>query len=211
MTKKKPTNEQESATPKNVLEVALRHKDDTPDAACAAKLSNPEVQAAATMQLFDTGLNINAIAKELSDQVGAVNGGDMKRAEAMLVSQAHTLDTIFNNLMRSAKNQSQLLQYETHMRLALKAQTQCRATLESLAKIKNPPIVYAKQANFANGPQQVNNGTPSPAGKNEIEQTKLLTGDSHAEMDTRATTTPIGVNQELETVAAIHRPEVARR
>jgi hypothetical protein len=32
-----------------------------------------------------------------------------------------------------------------------------RMTLESLATIKNPPVVYARQANIAHGPQQVNN------------------------------------------------------
>ena len=47
---------------------------------------------------------------------------------------------------------------EIYMRLALKAQSQCRSTLESLAKIKNPPqLAFVKQANIAHGPQQVNN------------------------------------------------------
>jgi hypothetical protein len=44
------------------------------------------------------------------------------------------------------------------MRVALKAQNQCRMTLETLATVTNPRVVYAKQANIANGPQQVNNG-----------------------------------------------------
>jgi hypothetical protein len=30
-------------------------------------------------------------------------------------------------------------------------------TLETLATIKNPPVVFARQANIAQGPQQVNN------------------------------------------------------
>jgi transposase InsO family protein len=48
------------------------------------------------------------------------------------------------------------------MRLALKAQSQCRATVEALAEMKNPkPVAYVQQANIANGPQQVNNnGVP---------------------------------------------------
>ena len=50
------------------------------------------------------------------------------------------------------------------MRMALKAQSQCRATLETLATIKNPPAVFARQANIAQGPQQVNNGM-MPAGE----------------------------------------------
>jgi hypothetical protein len=56
-------------------------------------------------------------------------------------------------------------QFERLLRLALKAQSQCRATLETLAVIRNPPV-FARQANIANGPQQVNNGvtvTAEPA------------------------------------------------
>jgi len=49
---------------------------------------------------------------------------------------------------------------DKYLRLALKAQGQCRATLETLAAIKNPPVVFARQANIAHGPQQVNNGPP---------------------------------------------------
>ena len=40
------------------------------------------------------------------------------------------------------------------MRMAMKAQNQCRMTLETLATIKNPPVVFAKQANINNGGQQ---------------------------------------------------------
>ena len=50
---------------------------------------------------------------------------------------------------------------EKYMKLELKAQAQCRATIETLAAIKNPPVVFAKQANIANGPQQVNNVPPT--------------------------------------------------
>ncbi len=47
---------------------------------------------------------------------------------------------------------------ERYMKLALKAQSQCRSTLQAISKIKNPMIVgYVRQANVAYGPQQVNN------------------------------------------------------
>lgn len=46
-------------------------------------------------------------------------------------------------------------QIDRFTRLALKAQGQCRATVETLAAIKNPPVVFARQANIAHGPQQV--------------------------------------------------------
>lgn len=62
-------------------------------------------------------------------------------------------------------NQNPLPNLESFLRLALKAQNQCRATLETLAGIKNPPVVIARQANInhGNGNQQVNNGTPDPS------------------------------------------------
>lgn len=45
----------------------------------------------------------------------------------------------------------------------------CRATIETLAEIKNPrAVAFVTQANIAHGPQQVNNGVPAngvePAG-----------------------------------------------
>jgi hypothetical protein len=57
--------------------------------------------------------------------------------------------------------------YETFLRLELKAQAQCRSTLETLATIKNPPVIYAKQANISNN-QQINNGVPAPSHAKEI-------------------------------------------
>jgi hypothetical protein len=72
--------------------------------------------------------------------------------------QAHTLNAIFNDLARKAAKSEYINQMESHLRLALKAQGQCRATLETLAAIKNPqPVAFVRQANIAHGPQQVNN------------------------------------------------------
>jgi hypothetical protein len=59
------------------------------------------------------------------------------------------------------------------MRMALRAQNQCRATLQTLAAIKNPPVVFANRANIASGPHPVNNGIPSRTRENESAQTKL--------------------------------------
>jgi hypothetical protein len=69
------------------------------------------------------------------------------------------VDAIFASLARRAQmNMGEYMNaVDRYMRLALKAQGQCRATLETLAAIKNPPVVFAKQANIAQGPQQVNN------------------------------------------------------
>ena len=95
---------------------------------------------------------------------------------------------------------------ETYLRLALKAQSQCRASIESLAQIKNPPVVYARQANFANGAQQVNNGVTVPRPReNEIPPSKQ-SGDEHELLqDRRASALTSRVDSTLEAVGAIDR------
>jgi len=56
------------------------------------------------------------------------------------MAQAHTLDAIFGSCARrAALNMGTYLNTaETYLRLGLKAQSQCRTTLETLANIKNP-------------------------------------------------------------------------
>lgn len=134
---------------------------ESPDRAIARELMAPSVQAASTIhKLENTEYGIQGFVDELRNQIDSVHSGDMKRAEALLITQAHTLNELFNNLTRrAALNMGEYLNAaESYFRLALKAQSQCRATLETLSTIKNPPIVYAKQANIAQGHQQVHNG-----------------------------------------------------
>jgi hypothetical protein len=90
---------------------------------------------------------------------------DVSNCEAMLYSQAHALQAIFVDSLLQATKQEWFSNSEAHMRLALKAQSNCRATLETLATIKNPLVVFARQANIAQGPQQVNNNGMMPAGE----------------------------------------------
>ncbi len=127
----------------------------------------PSVRAVVTTQTFSKQfgeLDLNALVDQLASQAKAVTDGDLERPEAMLVAQAHTLEAIFHELAQcAARNIGHYVEtVEIYMRLALKAQSQCRATLETLAAIKNPPpVAFVRQANIAHGPQQVNNG-PSP-------------------------------------------------
>ncbi len=91
------------------------------------------------------------------------NQGDTGLADTLLIAQASSLNSVYLECMRRAAVNMQreyLEAAETYARLGLKAQAQCRVTLETLSKIKNPPnIAFVNQANIANGPQQVNNGT----------------------------------------------------
>jgi hypothetical protein len=104
--------------------------------------------------------DLTACHTVLAESAQKLNAGDLSGLESLLNSQAIVLDKVFNELARRASLNmgTHMAATESYMRLALKAQSQCRATVESLANIKNPPIVYAKQANIAHGPQQVNNG-----------------------------------------------------
>lgn len=161
-------------------------------------------------------LDLAALTDSLSDSVQKVWDGDMKRCEAMLLGQAHALQAIFMSLSRRAVKQDYLKQYETYLRIALKAQSQCRATLETLATIKNPPVAIVRQANIAHGPQQVNNGiaaSESTPRAREIEstQTQLLEENHGQRLDTGTAGAASGTDKELEAVGAVNRPQVTRR
>lgn len=121
----------------------------------------PEVNAAGIADVFNvTGKpDVADLIGELRERGDAIVRGDTKGIERMLASQAYALNAMFASLARRAKAQENLAPYDAHMKFALRAQSQCRATLETLAAIKNPaPVAFVRQANIANGPQQVNNG-----------------------------------------------------
>ena len=137
----------------------------------------------------------------LEKTIQQIQSGDLSKIEEMYISQAVALGGMFTSLARRAKNQEKLLQYETHMRFALKAQNQCRATLQALVQLKQPSnTTFVKQANIAQGHQQVNN----LAEKNITPQNELLKGN-YAELDTGTTTTPTGIDTTLEALGKINR------
>lgn len=125
--------------------------------------------------LVDGKLDQETMRQVIRDKSREIVGGDLSGAERMLFSQATTLNAVCVDLLlrANANLYDHISHGETYMKLALKAQSQCRATLETLAAIKNPPI-FARQANFANGPQQVNNGVPARAGENQTAPNELL-------------------------------------
>lgn len=153
----------------------------------------------------------------LRERAKAVNEGDLRQAETMLLSQAYALESIFAEMARRANNNlgHNLEVTERYLRLALKAQNQCRATLETLADCKSPPTVIARQANIAHGPQQVNNSVaqgmtdvaPARARKSKSGSNELLAGAGHGgkKLDARTAGAAAAGYQPLETVGAINR------
>ncbi len=153
------------------------------------------------------GGDIKHLLDRLRADVDASKRGESDMADRLLISQAVALDGVFNAMMqRAALNLGEYPDaVERYMRLGLKAQSQCRATLESLSRIKNPPnVAFVKQANIAHGPQQVNNGTAH--GNTETTQVEVLEGIGHERMDARTPGTAGRSDTPLEAVAAVHRP-----
>ena len=162
----------------------------------------------------ETEIDLTSLVLALDDTVERVRGGSLADAEALLMSQAVVLNAIFVHLGQLGKQATLLDPYEKHMRLAFKAQAQCRATCETLAAIKNPPVVFTRQANIAQGPQQVINGpvvngAPARAAIQESAPNKLL--EAHGErLDGDTTDAAGGGNQAMATVGALDGTADAR-
>jgi hypothetical protein len=179
-----------------------------------------EIQSAAVMQSYQknvmgSDVDFEVLVKGIMDTCTQVNVGNLQTMEAMLVSQATALQTIFTDLARKAQAQTYQKQFEVYLGLALKAQAQSRATISALVDLKYPrQATFVKQANIAHGPQQVNNGV-MPSGavasrgkKQKTEQNKLLEesdGKLSSRMDIREAAAPESGHQGMEALEPVHR------
>jgi phage terminase small subunit len=133
---------------------------------------DPAVQGASTVMCYGRQLvgevDASALVQVLRETSDQVDGADVSRACRTLAIQAQTLDAIFNELSRIASPPNNLLQMEPLLKLAFRAQSQCRATWEAISAIRHPPLAgVINQANIAGGHQQViNGGEPRPQEKN---------------------------------------------
>lgn len=215
--KKPATPEAEKYPRKDVPCQAGKTKEDT-SRNYAVMATSPELAAyrvingAEQKSGIGEHIDVPTLMAELCDQAAAVNRGDLAQAEAMLMNQATALQSLFARLAERGMGCDQAPAFEANMRMALRAQSQCRATLETLATIKNPPIVYAKQANVTTGPQQINNGTAAPSQAREIksEQSQLLRANHGEWMDNGTAGAAIPSYSTVETLGEIDRAEVPR-
>lgn len=174
-----------------------------------------ELNAAAIIQEYAKPLgerSLQSMVTDLGNSCVAVQNGDMRECEAMLMSQAKALQAIFMNLSRRALVQERQAHFESFFRMAMKAQNQCRMTVETLSAIKNPPVVFAKQANIAHGHQQVNNSVAAPVRtENEIPGNEE-SGASHELLPhTRASQVEVRTDPPMETMGALNRTPHRRR
>ena len=195
----------------NQIEVVCRDGEDA-SLAAARMLVGPHITNARVAAQFAKGnvgevLPLQAVVTAFTESAKRVNVNDLKDVEATLYSQATTLNLMFGEFSRrAALNMGEYVEAtESYMRMALKAQNQCRMTLETLSNIKNPPVVYAKQANITNGPQQVNNTLHAHTGENHNQPSKVLDQSNEQRMDSPAQSTTSQGNSELEAVDAGNR------
>lgn len=185
--------------------------------ACMALL--PSVNSAAVIHAYQDNVmgkdvDMGVLFNQLEDTFTEIKGGDLHSLEAMLVSQAMALQTIFTCLARKAQSQEHVRNFESFLGLALKAQTQSRATISALVDLKYPrQATFVTQANIAHGPQQVNNGVAVARAHEEKPDStiKLSSGTHELRQDTRPSGTTIKGNPSLATVEKIHRAKVRCR
>ena len=177
----------------------------------------PSVNCASVIEAYQGNLmgkevDLGALIEGLTDSCKGVKDGDLSTLEAMLLSQATALQTMFASLARRAAAQEHLRQYETFMGLALKAQAQSRATISALVDLKYPrQATFVKQANIAHGPQQVNNGAaldlPAHAKQTQSQKNELFEEARHGgtHLDTGATAKAAKSHSAVEAVATVQR------
>ncbi|HXQ31812.1 MAG TPA: hypothetical protein VN790_07610 [Steroidobacteraceae bacterium] len=170
----------------------------------------PTVNSARTIQTVRgdkrDDLSLVSLVDALSEQCALVSSGNLSRPEAVLTAQMHTLDALFSRLTRLAcQNLDHFDAAERLFRLAFKAQSQARATVEALAVVKNPPVMFAKQANLTTGPQQINNNLSLARGIPEAAPNKLLEQTDGERLDSITTSGAVNSDPAMATVDVLHR------
>lgn len=191
---------------------AQRKPNETTSEAMARVTTTPECLSASVLTLCQNidRAQITEMVGELQRQTAAIHKDDMGRAESMLIAQAHTLDGLFARLAHNALTAERLDVFERYMRLALKAQSQARTTLQTLAELKAPKqVAFVKQANIGNQ-LQVNNGSSTQARacarKNQNEPNELLEAQHGERLDTRAASTTGRDDSSMEAMADEYWP-----
>jgi hypothetical protein len=214
------TQKRKSAPTRRHIELRVRN-DTTPEeerrqkqnALISTEIQNLHVIAGAIPDsLKESSFDTVDMVQELRARAKAVQSGDLSQIEAMLITQATTLEGLFSKLARMAMSQNHLPNIEGLLRPALKAQQQCTNTLKVLAEIKQPrQVAFVKQANIANN-QQVNNGSTPMAHtlthaheENPKQSNELLEVIPHERMDTGAPSTASRTDTAMATLEEIDR------
>ena len=150
--------------PNNALRVE-QTEDETGAQAVARKLLEPHLRHALSASAYAgkvLGSDIEQpglmdFADHVQKATGRAEAGDLAIASRLLASQAITLDAMFTELARrAALNMGEYINAaESYGRLAFKAQSNCRATLETLAKLHQPREQTVRHVHVNEGGQAI--------------------------------------------------------
>jgi hypothetical protein len=204
------------------LSVKMR-EGQTEDRAFAEAVLNPTAANAMTTldysKTFGSNLSLQEVLNVMNDNAKQVKEGKLDYLESMLTSQATVLNSIFTDFARRAVVAPNVPQLEVYLRMAFKAQSQCRTTIEAIGELKFPKqATFIRQANIANQ-QQVNNGlchspsdvNPRASKKNLTPSNELLTETLHAKLDKGRTRKPSKTYSRVEAVGVFNRSKDHRR
>ena len=162
--RRKPTGAVKPSCPATTLRVG-QTKAETGGQAVARALLEPSFRhglsaSAFVSKMIGTAEEMPGVM-DYADQVESAGtkaaGGDLDIPSRMLAAQAITLDSMFTEFARrAAMNMSDYLDAaERYGRLALKAQSNCRATLEALAKLHQPHEQIVRHVHVNDGGQAI--------------------------------------------------------
>lgn len=163
MTKAKRSGGTGKAKSANTLDVTNKDGEDR-ELVLARVALEPGTRHAAISSSFAASLfsdnrqtPIKSSGAVMGDAMAKARAGDKALASNLLAAQAMTLDAVFTELARrSAMNMGEYLDAsDRYMRLALKAQANCRATLEALAKLHQPREQTVKHVHVNEGGQAI--------------------------------------------------------
>lgn len=132
------------------------------DAQKTAEISlDPAAHGMAALRLFNKGSfgeqDTTEVYLALESQAKAARNGDLKHYRAILAMQADALNGMFTELSRrAAANMGEYLNAtQLYLRLGLKAQAQCRATIEALEQMTSGHVQTVKHVHVNEGGQAV--------------------------------------------------------
>lgn len=147
----------------NTALIVEQSESETGSQALARKVLDPNFRHAQTGSVFaDKLLSTTIQAPGLMDYISHIQSvtksaknGDLAMASRILAAQAITLDSMFTELSRrTALNMGSYINAaDRHGRLALKAQSNCQPTLETLAKLHQPREQTIKHVHVNDGGQ----------------------------------------------------------
>jgi len=224
MTSKKIAVKAPKKTPKDPGVIKLpTEKDEAPESFSAKAALSLNTQAAIAIKNVLSPsfgpMDINVLRSELVSRSKQVIDGNLSIVELMLINQAQILQSLFTDMVARGtvavnSKYGSRESMESYLRLAFKAQAQCRATLETLANIKNPqPTAFIRQQNIAAN-QQVNNGVAvSDAGPraragelcDSANELKAVPHEQAQQLDPGTPSAAGGSDPTMATMGASHR------